>query len=94
MEKDKLIKEALANVRDDRKETQNLLKELKYELSSGEATHARAGVVAAKYVETLQRSNEQLVKIIAQLKKEKEPANLSFSKDEKESIFEIIQESA
>ena len=94
MEKDELIEEALANVRDDRKETQDLLKELKNELSSGEATHARAGVVAAKYVETLQRSNEQLVKIIAQIKKEKEPTNLSFSKDEKESIFEIIQESA
>jgi len=93
MKKNELIEEALDNIREDRKRTEDLLAELNKELASGEATHARAGVVAAKYVETLQRSNEQLVKIITQIKKDKS-ANIAFSKDEKENIFEIIQETA
>jgi len=93
MKKDKLIDEALKNIRKDRKRTEDLLIELQGEINSGETSHANAGSVAAKYVETLQRSNEQLVKIIAQLKKDK-AEDLSFSDGERDSIFEIIQESA
>ena len=93
MKKDKLIDEALKNIRKDRKRTEDLLIELQGEINSGETSHANAGSVAAKYVETLQRSNEQLVKIIAQLKKGK-TEDLSFSDGERDSIFEIIQESA
>jgi len=94
MEKKKLLKEALDNIREDRKKTEKLLKELLVEINSGDASHARAGIVAAKYVETLQRSNEQIVKIIAQLSKgEKQEQNLSFSDNEKDNIFELIKES-
>mgnify|MGYP006405036843 FL=1 len=67
MKKKELLNEALTNIREDRKKTEDLLKELGVELSSGDTTHSKAGIVAAKYVETLQRSNEQLVKIIIQL---------------------------
>ena len=93
MQKDKLIDEALKNIRKDRKRTEDLLVELQGEINSGETSHASAGGIAAKYVETLQRSNEQLVKIIAQLKKGK-AEDPSFSDGERDSIFEIIQESA
>jgi len=95
MKKKELLNEALTNIREDRKKTEDLLKELGVELSSGDTTHSKAGIVAAKYVETLQRSNEQLVKIIIQIGKEqKEMQNLELSDEEKENIFELIKETA
>ena len=73
--------------------SESLLTELKNELAAGETTHARSGVVAAKYVETLQRSNEQIVKLIMMLQKDKEKeVDVSLSSDEKENIFELIKE--
>ena len=88
-----LIDEALNNIRKDRKKTKELLLELQQEIINKDTTHARAGVVAAKYVETLQRSNEQLVKIITILNKDKkEEEDLSFSTEEKDNIFELIKE--
>ena len=93
--KNDLIDEALDNIRADRKKTKELLSELKTELISGTTSHAHAGTVAAKYVETLQRSNEQLVKIINIFKKEeKEEQNLSLSEEERDNIFDIVKETA
>mgnify|MGYP003627545892 FL=1 len=93
MKEDVLLSEALSNIREDRKKVKNLLKELQGEISSADTTHARSGVVAAKYVETLQRSNEQLVKIIAMIdKNKKEEEDTTLSSEEKDSIFELIKE--
>ena len=95
MKKEHLLKEALNNVRDDRGTTQKLLIELQSEIKGQETTNAKSGVVAAKYVETLQRSNEQLVKILALLQKaESARQNLDLSDDERDNIFEIIQKEA
>ena len=94
MKKKDLLQEALKNIREYRKTTEDLLVELQKEITAGEATHSRTGIVAAKYVETLQRSNEQLVKIIAQLsKQQKTEEDLSLSESEKDNIFKLIQES-
>ena len=57
------IDEALENIRSDRKITRELLDDAIKWLSKDEARHKEVGIVLAKYVETLQRSNEQLVKI-------------------------------
>ena len=95
MEKDKLLQEALDNVRNDRTTTRSLLTALSSEISSALTDHANSGVVAAKYVETLQRSNEQLIKIITIIKKEQsQKEDLSLSTSEKDSIFELIKETA
>ena len=94
MEKKELLEEALDNIREDRKRTEMLLKELVGEITTGDTTHAYSGGVAAKYVETLQRSNEQLVKIIAQISKnEKNQQDISLSDSERDNIFELIKES-
>ena len=93
MDNEELIKEALQNIREDRQETADLLKELKAEIKSGDTTHSRSGVVAAKYLETMQRSNEQMVKIAGFVNKNKEKVtDVSLSGDEKENIFEAIRE--
>ena len=95
MKKNKLLEEALANIREDRDAAADLLVELQKEITSGDTTHSRSGVVAAKYLETLQRSNEQMVKLIAIISKETQSKeNLSLSENEKESIFDLIKESA
>jgi len=46
MEKDKLIEEALKNIRNDRKTTESLLVDLKKEMTSNSTEHAKAGFVA------------------------------------------------
>jgi hypothetical protein len=47
--------------------------------------------VAAKHIETLQRSNEQLVKIIS-IQSKTSTANIEFSEKDKEEMFNLIQE--
>tara|TARA_R110000851_G_scaffold305927_1_gene464112 strand:+ start:418 stop:729 length:312 start_codon:yes stop_codon:yes gene_type:complete len=93
MKKDKLLKEVLDNIRTDRTTTETLLRDLQAEISSSETTNARSGLVAAKYVETLQRSNEQIVKILVLLQKATHhEEDLELSDNEKNNIFELIKD--
>ena len=50
-------------------------------------------MVAAKYLETLQRSNEQLVKIAALMQK-KQSKNEGLSEKDKDDLFDMIKEVA
>ena len=86
-----LLEEALKNIRSDRKETENLLKDLKQELKNGLVDHAQVANSAAKYVETLQRSNEQLVKVVAILEK-RQKTTTGLTKEDRDNIFDIIRE--
>ena len=45
-------------------------------------THKQLGLIASKYVETLQRSNEQLVKVVNLMSKEKSAGLTSADKEE------------
>jgi hypothetical protein len=86
---DKLTSEAINNIRDDREQTQELLQDLIKYLSGADERHKEVGLTAAKYMETLQRSNEQLVKIAA-LKQKTESSDSSLSDDEREEIFKQL----
>ena len=66
---DHFLKEAVDNIRDDREITKELLEDVIKYLSKDESRHREVGSIASKYVETLQRSNEQLVKVAALLQK-------------------------
>ena len=55
--------------------------------------HKDVGAIAAKYVETLQRSNEQLVKI-ASLMQKKSNDNANLTEDDKKELFDIIKEAS
>jgi len=59
-------------------------------LSKSEERHREVGITAAKYVETLQRSNEQLVKISSLLKKTQKP-DVGLTADDKKDIFDLLQ---
>ncbi len=82
------LEEAVENIRADREITKELLNDVVVYLSKNEANHREVGTVAAKYVETLQRSNEQLVKVSALLQK-REQQSQDFSID-REEIFDMI----
>lgn len=86
---DSLTSEAIENIREDRDRTKELLKDLVKYLSTDEHRHKEVGLTAAKYVETLQRSNEQLVKIAA-LKQKTEKVDTGLTDEERQEIFENL----
>jgi len=89
---DKYIEESLTNIRDDRAVTSTLLTELLIEMKkAGDLeTHKQLGLIASKYVETLQRSNEQLVKIAALLNK-RQGGSIELDESDKQELFDLIQ---
>ena len=91
---DQLLEQAVKNIKEDRAVTNALLVDLmKYMKVQGDHTHEQVGPVAAKYVETLQRSNEQLVKV-GTLVHKKEQAGVGLSDAEKEEIYDLINNSS
>jgi hypothetical protein len=90
---DAYLKEAIDNIRDDRDVTKELLDDVIQFLAKGDTTHREVGLTAAKYVETLQRSNEQLVKISGLLLKQKTTAGaVSLSDTDKDELYDLIKE--
>lgn len=94
---DELLNETMTNIRADRAITSTLLTDLVQEMKSqgGSITVIQqCGMIASKYVETLQRSNEQLVKLTALLHKKTANASEELSNLEKERIFDLLNESS
>tara|TARA_R100000008_G_scaffold78398_1_gene59392 strand:- start:541 stop:837 length:297 start_codon:yes stop_codon:yes gene_type:complete len=88
---DGYLLEAISNIQEDRAITKVLLVDILDYVKSSKENHKEIGTVAAKYVETLQRSNEQLVKIVSLLqKKTAESENLS--EKDKDKLFDMIKE--
>ncbi len=85
------VEEAINNIRDDRAMASTLLIELMRVLKADETKHQYSGPVAAKYLETLQRSNEQLVKLASLISK-KESVSIDLSQLEKSEIYDLINE--
>ncbi len=88
----KFIEEAVKNIRKDRETTQELLNDLIKIAAQSDHNHKEVSIAAAKYVETLQRSNEQLVKLAGLVQKdEKKESSFSFSGSDKDNIYDMIQ---
>ena len=88
---DNLIDEALGNIRNDRKVAREFLNEVANEIAKDPEQNKYLSPVAAKHIETLQRSNEQLVKIIALTQKNKSQS-MSLTEEDKNNFFDMIQE--
>lgn len=86
-----LYDEALTNVRDDRKLAREFLNEVANQIAQDATQNKYLSPVAAKHVESLQRSNEQLVKIIT-LRQKTVGATFELSDTDKDSLFDLIQE--
>jgi len=89
---EKQIDNALKNIGNDRAVTTSLLNDLMDYMKKSSSTHAEVGPVAAKYVETLQRSNEQLVKLVGIMNKNNK-TETGLSMRDKEELFDLIKES-
>ena len=88
---DSLVDEALDNIRNDRKLAREFLNEIANQIAADAEQNKYLSPVAAKHIETLQRSNEQLVKIIGLRQKDK-VKGFELSEDDKNNLFDIIQE--
>tara|TARA_Y100000034_G_scaffold124935_1_gene173793 strand:- start:46 stop:336 length:291 start_codon:yes stop_codon:yes gene_type:complete len=88
---DAYLDEAIKNIREDRAITATLLTDLVVYLKASEERHREVGPVAAKYVETLQRSNEQLVKVASLIQK-KRASSANLTEEDKNEIFDILNE--
>ena len=86
---DDTIEKALGNIEEDRATTKELLQDLIKYLAVTDERHREVGAIAAKYVETLQRSNEQLVKIASLMQKQKS-SSFDFSSSDKDQLYDII----
>jgi len=85
-----LIDEALNNIRNDRKVAREFLNEIANQIAADAEQNKYLSPVAAKHIETLQRSNEQLVKLIGLRQKDQDKSSL-LSDEDKHSIFDLIQ---
>tara|TARA_Y100000592_G_C5426442_1_gene296000 strand:- start:215 stop:520 length:306 start_codon:yes stop_codon:yes gene_type:complete len=90
---DTLMSEALGNIRNDRKVAREFLNEIANMISGDPDQNKYLSPVAAKHIETLQRSNEQLVKIIS-IQSKKVESNFELTEADRENLFDIIQEEA
>ena len=87
---DSLVDEALNNIRSDRKLAREFLNEIANQIAADAEQNKYLSPVAAKHIETLQRSNEQLVKIIGLRQKDK-VKGFELSEDDKNNLFDMIQ---
>lgn len=87
-----LLETGIKNIQEDRGVTNKLLTDLLiYMAKTGDSAHQTVGHVAAQYLETLQRSNEQLVKIAGIVQKQ-EGGSRGMSAQERDGLFDIIKE--
>tara|TARA_R100000808_G_C2108889_1_gene123620 strand:- start:139 stop:441 length:303 start_codon:yes stop_codon:yes gene_type:complete len=87
---DNLIDEALDNIRNDRKVAREFLNDIANELVKDTEQLKYLSPVAAKHIETLQRSNEQLVKLIG-IRQKDQTQGFELSEDDKNNLFDLIQ---
>ena len=85
------IAETTTNIREDRAMAKSLLLDAINDMKITDAARRELGPIAAKYVENLQRSNEQLVKLAALVQKQKSN-QFGLSSDDKEQLFDLLNE--
>jgi hypothetical protein len=83
------IQEATRNVREDRALAKSLLIDAMHDMKMSDSARKELGAIAAKYVENLQRSNEQMVKISALLQKQQD-ASVGLSEEDKEDLYDML----
>lgn len=88
---EKYLEEAIQNIREDRKKADTLLKDIAVYIGGSQERHREVGLTAAKYLETLQRSNEQLVKITDILKKTIKSEYGDLDDTEKNSMYDELE---
>ena len=87
---DDLMDEAIENIRNDRKVAREFLNEWANQIAQNAENNRALSPVAAKHIETMQRSNEQLVKVLT-LKQKERTKEIGLTDEDKASLFDMIQ---
>ena len=87
---DHYLEKAINNIENDRSITRQLLDDVIVYIAKNEEHHKEVGLIASKYVETLQRSNEQLVKVSTIIHKKQNDTG-ALSQHDKDEIFDLLQ---
>lgn len=87
------VEETTKNIREDRAMAKTLLMDVMADMAASATDRREMGPIAAKFVENLQRSNEQMVKLAAILQRQK-TGNTGLTADDKEQLFDLLNESA
>jgi LytS/YehU family sensor histidine kinase len=81
------ISEIIENIRADRDSAAELLNDAKNYIQQNVENHKTVGTTMAKYIEALQRSNDQLIKVGNILQKDlQKEEDLEFSEEELEQM--------
>ena len=83
------IQEATRNVSEDRAHAKSLLIDAMNDMKMSDAARKELGSIAAKYVENLQRSNEQMIKLSALLQKQ-QGSSVGLSEEDKEDLYDML----
>ena len=86
-----ILKEALKNAKDDRTIASSLIKDVSQFIGASQERHREVGLTAAKYLETLQKSNEQLVKIADLMSTYVDDEYGDLDDNDKEKLYEQIE---
>lgn len=89
---DKYINRVITNIEEDREVTKELLQDVMGYIGKDPSNHSSAGHVAAKYVESLQRSNEQLVKLVTLMAKKQDLMYGELDDKDKTNIYDKLLE--
>ncbi len=79
---DDCVFEVIKNIREDRDKAEELINDAKNYIQQNVENHKTIGMTMAKYIEAMQRSNEQLIKISTLLQKSEKQEDLEFSEEE------------
>jgi len=85
------IEETTTNIREDRAMAKSLLMDVITDMKLSDSARKELGPIAAKYVENLQRSNEQMVKLTGLLQR-RASNNTALSEHDKEQLYDLLNE--
>lgn len=89
---EKNMQEALDNIEKDRQYAEELLKDVVDQISKNPSQHQYIGPIAAKYLEGMQRANDQKIKIITVQSKRIGAEDLEeFTEDDAEDLYNRLQ---
>jgi|TARA_R110002012_G_scaffold36071_7_gene102257 hypothetical protein len=88
---DEYLEETTKNIREDRAMAKTLLMDVMADMAASATDRREMGPIAAKFVENLQRSNEQMVKLASILQRQK-TTSVGLTEDDKEELFDLLNE--
>ena len=90
---DEYLEETTKNIREDRAMAKTLLMDVMADMKASSAERREMAPFAAKFIENLQRSNEQMVKLASILQRQK-TNQVGLSEDDKEQLFDLLNENS